>query len=389
MTMKRTLSALFASVLVAGMLAGCGGGSTETSPSADASAESSQSSESEATSEEASPSAEADAQEASSSEEKVLNIFTWATYIPDDVIADFEADTGIKINYSNFDTNENMLAKLSASGGADYDIVLASDYIISMAIDENLAQPLNKEAIPNYANLDEAYLSKFYDPNNEYTVPYGPGSPLLIYDPALVDTTIEGYSDLWNADLASSIVMLDNPRVVIGTVLMANGYSMNSTDTEELNIASGKLMELKPNIAALDGDNPQAKLASGEASVGYVFTSQIVSALAERPDLEVVYPKEGVGFGIDAMFIPAKAPHPENANIFLNYILDAERAAHISEAIGYLCPNKAAQEYLSEEYKSNPAYNIPSEMIAKAEFIEVIPAEAQLEYDRIWTEFTK
>lgn len=394
MIWKKTLSILLSCTLFAGVLGGCGAPQqAEPSASPEASQDAAPEPEQETPEEEA-PNAPEDAEtaqepatESDLDEEKVLNIFTWDGYIPLDIIAEWEESTGVKINYSNFTSNEDMLTKLQANGGSEYDIVLASDYIIATAAAEGLLQELNKEQLSNYGNLNPSFLSKFYDPENKYTIPYGPGGPLLIYDPAVVDTDIQGFADLWNPALEDSVIMMSNMRVVIGTVLLANGYSMNSTDPAELAVAREKLLALKPNIYGLDDNNPQGALVSGEVPVGYTYTSQLVAALADQPDLQLVYPKEGIGFGIDAMFIPVNAPHANNANAFLNFILDGERSARIYEEIGYICPNAAATEFLSEEYKSNPALNIPDEMVAKAEFIEPLPNEALAEYDRIWTEF--
>lgn len=136
--------------------------------------------------------------EGKTDEEKVLNIFTWATYFPDDILKSFTEETGIAINYSNFSTNEEMLSKLETVQGGEYDIVLASDYIVKMAIDKGLVKKLDKAQIPNYDNLDPSYLGNYFDPDNEYTVPYGVGTPLIVYDPSRVDVEIKGYADLWN-----------------------------------------------------------------------------------------------------------------------------------------------------------------------------------------------
>lgn len=320
-------------------------------------------------------------------EEQVLNIYTWATYFPDDVIADFEKETGIKINYTNFDTNENMLLKLQASGGGEYDIVLASDYIIDIAVKEGLVGELPVDQISNFGNINPAYQGQYYDPDNKYTVPYSAGMPLIIYDPAKVTVPIDGYGSLWNPELSDSIVMMDDARNVIGMTLRSLGYSMNTTDSTELAEANAKLMELQPNVRALNYDNPQSLLISGEASVGYIFTSQIVATLADRPDMAVAYPKEGLGFGIDSIFVPVKAPHSGNAAKFIDFILDGERGAHISEAIGYICCNQAAEPFLSEGYLANPAFNVPQAALENNEMIQDIGAEATEEYNKIWLGF--
>ena len=357
MKIKKFLALALSSVLLVGSLVGCSSAGNDTSSTT------------------------------ADGEEKVLNIYTWATYFPDDVITAFEEETGIQVNYTNFDTNENMLLKLEATKGGEYDIVLASDYIIDIAIKNNLVGELPKDEIPNFGNINPAYQNQYYDPDNKYTVPYSAGIPLIIYDPMKVSVNIDGYSSLWNPALADSIVMMDDPRNVIGMTLRSLGYSLNSTDSAELEEANAKLSELKPNIRALNYDNPQSLLISGEATVGYVFTSQIVATLADRPDMEVVYPKEGLGFGIDSIFVPVAAPHPSNAATFINFILEAERGAAISEAIGYICCNQAAESYLSEDYKDNPAYNIPQEALENSEMVQDIGAEATEEYNNIWLAF--
>lgn len=314
-------------------------------------------------------------------DKQVLNIFTWATYFPDDIIAEFEAETGIKVNYVNFDSNEEMLMKLEASGGGDYDIVLASDYIIEIATKQNLVAEIDWAQIPNSANIDAAFTGKFFDPENKYTVPYAAGIPTIIYNPEMVDFEITGYEDLWNENLKDSVVVVDDARNMIGITLKTMGESFNTTDPEVLEAAKEKLLTLKPNIRALDYSNPYNLMTSGETAVGYMFTSQVLTALESNPNLKVVYPKEGLGFGIDACFIPAQAPNSENAHKFLDFILDGQRSARISEQVYYINCNTAAYEYIT-----NDALKAPSELIAEAEFIQDV-GEATTTYNDIWTEF--
>jgi len=314
-------------------------------------------------------------------EKKVLNIFTWATYFPDDILQEFTEETGIEINYVPFESNEEMLMKLEAAKGGDYDIVLASDYIIEIAGKQGLLGELDKSQIPNFENIDPGFQSKFYDPDNKYTVPYSAGIPAIIYNPDLVDFEIKGYEDLWNPALADSVVVMDDARNVIGLTLKSMGHSLNTTDAAVLEQAKAKLMTLKPNIRALDYNTPYNLMISGETSVGYMFTSQVLTALLDAPDLKVVYPEEGVGFGIDSCFVPVNAPNKENAYAFLDFILDGERSAHISEQIFYINCNKAAAEYIT-----NPALTAPSDLIASGEFMQDV-GDATQTYNDIWTEF--
>ena len=312
-------------------------------------------------------------------EEKVLNIFTWADYFPADILEEFTQETGIKVNYSTFESNEEMLMKLESGG--EYDLVLASDYIIDIARGENLLAKLDKEQIPNFANIDPGFQGKFYDEENEYTVPYAAGIPLIIYNPEMTDLDIKGYEDLWDSSLADSIVILDDARNVIGITLKTMGESFNVTDAAVLEQAKEKLLQLKPNIRALDYSTPYNLMISGETAVGYMFTSQIITCLNENPNLKVVYPEEGLGFGIDSCFVPETAPHKDNAFAFLNFILDGERSARISDQIFYISCKTAAADYLE-----NKVLSISSEMIEGAEFIKDV-GEATEIYDSIWSEF--
>lgn len=319
-------------------------------------------------------------------EEKTLNVLTWDGYIPEDIAAEFSEETGIKLNYANFNDNEEMLSKLETTEGGQYDLVIGSDYIIDIARKKGLLSELDKTKIPNYDNLDPAFLGQYYDPDNLYTVPYTAGTPLIIYDPAKVTVDIRSFDDLWNPALENQIVMMDDARNVIGITLKSMGKSMNETDPAVLEQAKEKLLKLKPNIHHLDYNNPNDAMVSGEAAVGYMFTPQVILALQERPDLKIVYPSEGMGFGIDSWFVPLNAPHKDNAYAFLNDILDAKTGARVSEQTLYLCPNKASEPYLSEEFKSNQALHIPAEFLGNTEFIEDVGDATEI-YDKIWTEF--
>lgn len=363
--MKRTFYTTVAALLAVMMLAGC----ASTAP---------------ASSQPVKPGSET---AAPSAEPKELNVFTWDGYFPQDVLDGFVAQTGIKLNFSNFESNEEMLTKLEAAKGGDYDLIIASDYIIDIARKKGgLLGELDQSLLPNYQNLDPAFQSQFFDPDNKYAVPYAAGTPLIVYDKAKVGFEITSFADLWKPELKDSIAAIDDPRNMIGITLKTMGKSFNETDTAVLEQAGAKLQELKPNIRVLTYNNIQDNLISGEATVGYMFSSQVALALDARPDLSVCYPTEGMGFGIDAMLVPINAPHKQNAHAFINYILDAEVGAKVSSQIYYLCPNKASAEFLPESFKSNKALYIPSEVLGNTEFIQDV-GEATATYDKIWTAF--
>jgi spermidine/putrescine transport system substrate-binding protein len=314
-----------------------------------------------------------------------INLYTWADYVPLDVITQFEEKTGIKVNYTNFETNEEMLAKLENTKGGDYDIVIASDYIIKIAADAGLVGELDKSKIPNFSNIDPIYQGFFYDSESKYTVPYAPGIPLIVYNPAEVSVDITGYDSLWDPSLKDSVGIMDTERVITGITLKTLGESFNTENLDAIQAAGDKLLQLAPNIRILSQDQTQDYLISGEISVAFLFTSQVALALQANPDFKVVYPKEGLGFGVDALFIPSKAPNSDNAHKFLNFILDGEVGANISSQLYYLCPNKAAYSYLSEDFRKSLV--ITTDDIPQGEFIQDVSPEATELHNKIYTAF--
>ena len=323
----------------------------------------------------------------SAEEEKVLNIFSWDGYVDyASVIQPFEQQTGIKVNYAPFSTNDEMFKKLQENGASEYDLVIASDYILNTARLEGLMLPLDKEQLPNFANLDERFISQYFDPDNEYVVPYMSGIPLIVYNPDMVQIEIDGFEDLWDPSLADSIGLIDDARVSIGMVLLSMGQSMNTTDDAVLAQAKEKLFALRENIHVLEYENLHNSLISGDISVAYTFTPYVALALDANPNLKVVWPKEGLGFGIDGAFIPANAPHPDNAHTFLNYLLDGQVAATTAEWQYYCTPNAAAQEFLSDAYKNNPVFNGIYDRIGDAEDVLSLGAD-ESKFQDSWTEF--
>lgn len=323
----------------------------------------------------------------SAEEEKVLNIFSWDGYVDyASVIQPFEQQTGIKVNYAPFSTNDEMFKKLQENGASEYDLVIASDYILNTARLEGLMLPLDKEQLPNFTNLDERFISQYFDPDNEYVVPYMSGIPLIVYNPDMVQIEIDGFEDLWDPSLADSIGLIDDARVSIGMVLLSMGQSMNTTDDAVLAQAKEKLFALRENIHVLEYENLHNSLISGDISVAYTFTPYVALALDANPNLQVVWPKEGLGFGIDGAFIPANAPHPDNAHTFLNYLLDGQVAAVTAEWQYYCTPNAAAQEFLPNAYKNNPVFNGIYDRIGDAEYVMNLGAD-ESKFQDIWTEF--
>ena len=309
-----------------------------------------------------------------------LVLYTWDGMVPQEVLDDFEKETGTKVVYSNFDTDETMLEKLSQAKGGDYDVVIADDYIIESAVKEGLVQKLDKDAITNWGNINPLFQGQFYDPDDEYTVPYGAGIPLIVYDPDQVDIDIKGYKDLWDPSLEDSVAIIGAYRVICGITQLSMGESMNEDDVDVIARTGEKLQELAPNIRLIQDDNTQNALLNGEVSVAFLYTSQVTQALKDNPDLKVVYPEEGLGFGILGTFIPSEAPNAEAANEFINYLLQPEVTAKCINSVGYYNTNKAADDLVDENLV------VPDD-VTKGESIENVSQEAEQEYNKIWTEF--
>lgn len=317
---------------------------------------------------------------AASAADSELVLFTWEGMFPQEVLDGFTEQTGVKIIYSNFDTDETMLEKLALAGGGDYDLVIADDYIIEQAVNEGLVGEIDKDIVTNFGNINPLYQGQFYDPDDVYTVPYGAGIPLIVYDPDQVDFEITGYEDLWNPKLEDAVAITANYRVINGITLLSMGKSMNEEDVSVIEEAGAKLQELAPNIRLIQDDNTQNALLNGEAAVAFLYTSQVTSALAENPDLQVVYPKEGLGFGIMGAFVPVNAPNAEAANEFLNYILEPENAKLCMEYIGYYNTVGAADDIV------DPTLVVP-DSVNSGEIIQNVSAEADEAYNKNWTEF--
>jgi len=321
----------------------------------------------------------------SSGSSNTLTLYTWEGMFPDEVLSGFEEATGLKVNYVNFDSGETMLSKLQAAKGGDYDLAIVDDYIIETAVNEGLAQKLDTSKLSNYGNINSIYQGQFYDPSDDYTVPYGAGVMTLIYDPSAVDIDIKGYSDLWDESLRDKVGVIANPRVINGMALKVLGESYNTEDTEVIERAGGLLIDLAPNIRLIKDDNIQVDLLSGEISVGVMYTNQVALAKLENPDLEIVFPQEGIGFGIMAGFIPSNAPNADAAYQFLDYILDAEVAARCFEWLCYYCTTEAAEPYIDESVKG--FVTLPEGFNVNMEMIQNVGTDIEEIHTRIWDEF--
>jgi spermidine/putrescine transport system permease protein len=313
-----------------------------------------------------------------------LNVFNWSEYLPEEVIKKFEQKYGVKVNYSTFSSNEEMLAKVSAGGGI-YDLTVASDYFIQPMAKQGLIEPLDLNNIPNFKNLAGDFVNKEHDPGNKYSVPYMGNTVSLAYNPDVIKTEITSYEDLWKPELKGQIVMVDDQRFILGMVLKTLGYSGNDTDPAHLEEAKQKMLKLMPNIKAFDSDSPKTLMINGEVNIAYVWGAEIALAQREKPQIKTVLPKEGLMITFDNFVIPAGAKHKKTAEAFINFLLEPQISAEISKSFPYINPNREARKLIDKETLDNIAIYPPADEMKRTESITDIGDAIKL-YDRVWSE---
>ena len=320
-----------------------------------------------------------------------VNLFVWTEYIPQHTIDCFEEVYGVTVNKDEYSSNEEMYAKLSA-GGANYDLVQPTDYIVALMIRQGLLQALDKSKLPIFDSLDPNYLNLAFDPENQYTLPYQAGADAIVVNTDAVETLPQTFADLWNPEYAGRLVSLDDSRALIGITLLTLGYDVNTTDPAQLEEAKVKLAELVKGIKLFDSDSPKSALIAGDVDLGVVWTGEAVMAQRELPAVEFIYPTEGPILWQDNYAIPADAPHADAAYAWLNYSMQGDNFWRMLEEFPYTNPNLAALEFakanhpeLYDAYMNSNITNVPAEVLQTGHRIEDV-GEATPLYDQVWTE---
>ena len=314
----------------------------------------------------------------------VVNVYNWGEYIDESVLTDFEEATGIKVNYQMYDSNETMYSKI-AGGGANYDVVIPSDYMVARLIEEDLVAPLNFDNIPNFADIDPALKNPAYDPENLYSVPYMWGLMGVIYNTKAVDEEDLGSWDLlWNEKYAGDILMIDNSRDAIGIALKRLGCSYNTTDESQVRQAVDLLVEQWPIVQAYVMDDIFQKLEGANAYVGTYYYGDYLTMYENNPDLGFYIPEEGTNIYVDAMCILKDAPNKENAEAFINYMCSTQAGLKNCEAIWYSSPLLSVREELDPEIADDPYAYPDADIMAKCESYAGLPQNILDLYDSEW-----
>lgn len=321
----------------------------------------------------------------SSKDQVVLNVYNWGDYIDESVLTDFEDETGIKVNYEMYATNEDMMVKLT-QGGNSYDVVFPSEYMIEKMIKADMLEPIDKTKIPNLENLDPKFNNLEFDPGYEYSVPYFWGTVGILYNTEMVNETVDSWDILWDEKYKGEILMMDSQRDTIMVALKKLGYSMNTRNVDELEEAKALLIEQRPLVLAYVGDNVKDMMRQGEAALSVVWSGEAYGVISEQEGFEFVLPKEGSNYWFDNMVIPKNAENKDAAHEFINFMLNEEVGFKNTDYVGYSTPNMKTFEMLDDEVKARKGAYPSNEDLAEFE-VFVDPGEFIEEYNRIWTEF--
>lgn len=317
-----------------------------------------------------------------------LTVYNWGEYIDPDLLKQFEEETGIKVIYETFDSNEAMMTKIS-QGGSAYDIAVPSEYAIEMMLEDDLLVELDHSLIPNLENIDPYFLDLPFDPANKYSVPYFWGTLGIVYNPNLIEEHLDfsTWDHLWDESLRNQVFLFDGVREVIGMGLNSLGHSLNSKDKALLDEATDHLITLAPNIKAIIGDEITNLMVNNEAAVALTFSGQAADMMWENEELDYAVPEEGSNLWFDNMVIPKTSKNIEGAHKFIDFMLRPEVAAQNADYVGYSTPNIQAMELLDEEVITDERFYPSLEMRDVLEVYEDLGLEWIGIYNELFLKF--
>lgn len=313
-----------------------------------------------------------------------VNLYVWSAYIPERTLKAFEQKTGIQLNFSTFDSNEALLEKLE-SGVAEYDVIVPSDYMVSILIREQLLQELDMRQIPNFKNIGQRFRNPSYDPNHSFSVPFLWSTCGIGYNKTKVSERVDSWKILWNPKYANHILMLDDPRETFGAALKSSGHSYNASDPNAIREARDLLLQQKPLLKAYNSTNFEELLLTGDAWLVHGWSGNFAMVMQQNPDLDYILPKEGASLSVENFCVPATAKNVEEAHVFINFMLDAQIGAEVTNYSFYPNTNEAANHYIKPEILKNRAVYPDSESLSRCELVTEIGTATEL-LDRYWTE---
>jgi len=317
-----------------------------------------------------------------------VRVYNWEDYIDPDAIAAFEEETGIKVVYTNFATNEIMYTKLSRGGG-DYDVIVPSDYMIQRLIREDALLELDMAKLPNFSNTFDWLHNPDFDPGSKHSVPYMWGTVGILYNTEKTGGEIDSWGEMWDTKYQRDVLMIDSFRDSMGVTLKYLGYDINTRNVDELNKVRDKLIEQRESgvLLAYGVDEIKDKMVGEEAAMGLVWSGDAITSMELNENLAYCVPKEGSNVWVDSLCIPKSSKNPEAAYQFIDFMMRPEIAAMNSEYIGYSTPNSAAMDILGPDYSQDEVFNPPQEVIDRCQYFHDL-GDFVSTYEYIWTEAT-
>ena len=315
---------------------------------------------------------------------KTLYFYNWTEYVPPGLLEQFTKETGIKVIYSTYESNESMYAKLKTWKDGAYDLVVPSTYFIAKMRNEGMLQKIDKSQLSNFKNLDPNLLDKPFDPKNDYSIPYIWGATAIGVNTDAIDAkSVTSWADLWKPEYKQSLLLTDDAREVFQVALRKLGYSGNTRDPKEITAAYEELRKLMPNVLAFNSDNPGNPFMEGEVNLGMIWNGSAYVARQAGTPLQVVWPKEGGIFWMDNLAIPANAKNKAGALKLINFLLRPDVAAKVAETIGYPTPNLAAKKLLPEAVANDPSLYPSAEVIKNGEWQNDV-GDASVQYETLF-----
>jgi spermidine/putrescine transport system substrate-binding protein len=316
--------------------------------------------------------------------DKVVNVYVWANYISQDVAQQFERETGIKVQISNYDNNEILYAKLKADPKIGYDIIVPSSYYVSRMMTQHMLEKIDKTHIPNLAQINPALLNQHFDPDNTYSIPFVWATTGILVNKKYWDPkTIQTWSDLWQTRFKNQLLVIDDVREAFSMAMVRLHHSINSENPAEIKAAYEELSRLLPNIKVFNSDSLTNVYIDEDITVGMSWSGEATKAMSENPNLTYIYPKDGFWFWIDCLAIPQYAPHKKNAELFINFLLRKDISMKLMQFNGYSSPNLQTIKEAPARYRENPAIN-PSPQTLKRAHLQSYVGDASGIYLKYW-----
>ena len=318
-----------------------------------------------------------------------LFIYTWTQYTDQQLLKTFNAQSGIKVLADVYDSNDVMLAKIQAGGGSAYSVIYPSDYMVQKMVNLDLLTEIKKESLVGLENLFPRFQNPTYDSNNRYSIPYSWGTTGFLYNSEKLPTPPNDWEYIWKnkEQLKKKMTLLNDVREVMGGTLRMLGYSYNSKNEDEVKQAYEKLKEIQPYLTAFDTDAWRNKILAGDLLVAMCYSSDAVKIAKENPKLKYIVPSSGSSLWTDTIVIPKIAPNPNGAYAWINYLLQPEVAAEISQRLVIATPNHPGFELLPNKFQSNTNLYPPESVLEKCERIAPLSGFEEV-YERYWTQLT-